>query len=181
MPHRVSKKAVIKQYVERERPAAVGRAAAASIRAELRHALGPAARISDEYLMSVLDELGVPVSRELRGVSPELFATLHFGSIEAAEGTLRQLDERFRHAREAGDEASAADCREAAILVRQRAERIARNARVAAPKRAEKEEIARWFAIWLQTPEMFFDWLELRKNTDDYRGRAQRRDAEPAE
>jgi hypothetical protein len=30
-------------------------------------------------------------------------------------------------------------------------------------KRAEKEEIARWFAIWLQTPDLFSDWLALRK------------------
>ncbi len=169
MARRVSKKAVIRQYVERERPAAVGQGEAAAMRAELRQALGSQARISDEYLMGVLDELQVPVARELRGVPPELYATLHYNSLESAESTVRQLDARYRRALEAGEQQTVSDCRDAALFIRRRAELIAGNRRVAPVKRAEKEEIARWFAIWLQTPEMFFDWLELRKNTAEFR------------
>jgi len=164
-----SKKAIIRQYVERERPATVGRAEAAVIREELRRALGSETGISDEYLMTVLDDLGVHLSRDLRGVSSEVYALLHFGSLEAAETTLRHLDEHYRRALQANDAEAADDCRDAAILVRHRAELIARNLSVAPAKRAEKEEIARWFAIWLQTPELFFDWLELRKATREYR------------
>lgn len=169
MTARRSKKAVIREYVERERPASAGRAEAAALREELRRALGPEARISDEYLMSVLDGLGVRVSRDLRGVSPEVYALLHFGSLEAAETTLRQLDEHCRRALQAGDAEAAGDGRDAAIFVRHRCELIAQNLNVAPAKRAEKEEIARWFAIWLQTPDVFFDWLELRKATDEYK------------
>jgi hypothetical protein len=39
---------------------------------------------------------------------------------------------------------------------------------VDANKRAEKEEIAHWFAIWLETPDAFFDWLEVRKQSVDF-------------
>ncbi len=47
--------------------------------------------------------------------------------------------------------------------MRRRSEQIARNPKVSAEKRAEKEEIANWCAIWLQTPDVFADWLVLRK------------------
>jgi hypothetical protein len=32
----------------------------------------------------------------------------------------------------------------------------------------EKEEIGGWFRIWLETPDAFFDWLEVRKQSPDY-------------
>lgn len=50
-----------------------------------------------------------------------------------------------------------------------RAQSIAANARVQAAKRQEKQEIANWFRIWLETPELFADWLELRKTSEDFR------------
>jgi hypothetical protein len=46
---------------------------------------------------------------------------------------------------------------------------IARNRKVEERKRAEKEEIAHWFAIWLDTPDAFFDWLEVRKQSPAFR------------
>ena len=45
---------------------------------------------------------------------------------------------------------------------------IARNPKVEAHKRAEKEEIANWFRVWLQTPGAFFAWLDVRKQSPDY-------------
>ncbi|MGB8653869.1 MAG: hypothetical protein WCD23_05070, partial [Candidatus Acidiferrales bacterium] len=54
---------------------------------------------------------------------------------------------------------------------RRRAEMIARNHKVEARKRAEKEEVARWFGIWLETPEAFFDWLEVRKESPEFQQR----------
>lgn len=169
MSARLTKKAVIREYVERERPAEVGRGEAAAIRHRVQEALGPGARLSDDYLAGVLDELGVRVSRELRGVSPELYAQLHYGSLEAAEQTLRVLDEHYRKAVEADDREAIRDARHAALLVRRRAELIARNMRVAPEKRAEKEEIARWFAVWLETPDLLFDWLALRQSSPGFR------------
>jgi len=35
-------------------------------------------------------------------------------------------------------------------------------------KRAEKKEVAQWFAIWLETPDAFFDWLEVRKQSESF-------------
>ena len=37
--------------------------------------------------------------------------------------------------------------------------------------RAEKAEIAGWLGVWLQQPELFPDWLDLRRRSEDYRRR----------
>jgi hypothetical protein len=42
---------------------------------------------------------------------------------------------------------------------------------VDAQKRAEKQEILEWFRIWLETPETFFDWLDVRKRSPDFQSR----------
>jgi hypothetical protein len=38
-------------------------------------------------------------------------------------------------------------------------------------KREEKQEILEWFRIWLETPETFFDWLDVRKRSPDFQRR----------
>jgi hypothetical protein len=45
---------------------------------------------------------------------------------------------------------------------------ISHNRKVEAPKREEKKEIAEWFRIWLETPDAFFDWLEVRKASPEF-------------
>jgi hypothetical protein len=50
-----------------------------------------------------------------------------------------------------------------------RAQRLAASPRVRESKRKEKEEIARWFQVWLETPDLFADWLALRKSSDEFR------------
>jgi hypothetical protein len=45
---------------------------------------------------------------------------------------------------------------------------IARNHKVEPHKRAEKEEIAGWFRIWLETPDVFFDWIDVRKKSPEF-------------
>ena len=33
------------------------------------------------------------------------------------------------------------------------------------------EEIAQWLTIWLQTPQIFSEWLSLRRSTADFQAR----------
>jgi hypothetical protein len=46
---------------------------------------------------------------------------------------------------------------------------IARNHKVEAKKREEKKEISEWFRIWLETPDAFFDWLDVRKASPTFK------------
>ncbi len=93
---------------------------------------------------------------------------LHFSTLEEAEMCIVRLDELFRKFQHEKERAGAERVREVARLGRRRAEMISRNHKVEAKKRAEKEEIAHWFGIWLETPDAFFDWLEVRKQSPDF-------------
>jgi hypothetical protein len=46
---------------------------------------------------------------------------------------------------------------------------IAKNPKVDEKKRSEKVEIAEWFTIWLQSPEIFENWIELRRVSKDFK------------
>lgn len=61
--------------------------------------------------------------------------------------------------------------RDTAVKGKQRAQMIAKNERVEKKKRKEKEEIVEWFTIWLQSPEIFENWIRLRQNSPDYQSR----------
>lgn len=102
---------------------------------------------------------------ELEG---EFAHVLRFATLDEAEATLRRLDAMWRESREAGDSARAARVLEIAREGRRRAQMIAGNRRVAASKREEKEEIRQWFRVWLEAPELFFDWLEMRKRAAEF-------------
>ena len=173
MAARPTRKSVIRAFLERERPARIGPAELAALRRELNAALGGQARTPDERLVDALQEMGADVAPELGGVPASLRAILHFSTLEAAEATLRELDRRRGAAREHDGSAPAlheADaCRRAAVLVRRRAMAMARNPKTTAENRAVKQEVVLWFTLWLQTPDLFFDWLDLRKQSPDYR------------
>jgi hypothetical protein len=103
-----------------------------------------------------------PYDRLLEGI-------LSFRSLDAAESTLRRLEDLRQCFMAASDKKGVEYCRQIALLGRRRAELIALNKRVGVKKRLEKKEIALWFQIWLETPELYWGWLELRKKTAGYR------------
>lgn len=124
--------------------------------------------------MSVLEPYQMPSSRRQKEFLEEPYASrleglLRFHDLASAEESLRRLDAAWREYLAAGDRAGASHVRAVALKGKARAEQIASNPRVCESKRREKREIAAWFRIWLQTPTIFFDWLALRKQTDEFR------------
>ena len=59
--------------------------------------------------------------------------------------------------------------RNVAIKGKNRAQMIAGNEKVAPKNRAEKAEIAEWFTLWMQSPEVFENWVLLRQNSKDFK------------
>ncbi len=146
------------------------------IRRQLIARLGASGKTSPDYIAGVLETAGLRVVWSTRAdtegrYEEEFRDLLHFASLEEAEMCLVRLDELLRKFRAEGERAAAERVLEIARLGRRRAEMIARNAKVEGPKRAEKEEVMRWFKIWLDTPDAFFDWLELRKQSPDFQQR----------
>ena len=135
--------------------------------------LGESGKTSADHIAGVLEEAGLRVvwstQADTEGRYEEEFRNLlHFSTLEDAEMCLVRLDELWRKFREAGETAAAERVLEVARLGRRRADMIARNIKVETHKRAEKSEISQWFQIWLETPEAFFDWLELRKQSTQF-------------
>jgi hypothetical protein len=146
------------------------------IRRQLIAHLGERGKTSIDYIVNVLEEAGMRVVLSTRsdteGKYEEEFADLlHFSTLEDAEMCLVRLDELLRKFLVEGEQSAVERVREVARLGRRRAEMIARNHKVDAKKRAEKQEVAQWFGIWLATPDAFFDWLEVRKQSSDFQSR----------
>jgi hypothetical protein len=58
--------------------------------------------------------------------------------------------------------------RETGIKGKTRALMIAQNPQTSPQSRVQKSEIAQWFKIWLQSPEIFENWIEVRQKSPDF-------------
>ena len=134
---------------------------------------GEAGKTGTDYIAEVLNSAGWKVVLTQREEAEEEYEEefedlLHFKTLEDAEVSLTRLDELMRKFRVHGEKTAVERVLDVARLGKRRAEMIARNPKVDAHKRAEKEEIANWFRIWLETPDPFFDWLEVRKQSPEF-------------
>jgi hypothetical protein len=135
---------------------------------------GEAGKSSNDYIADVLKSMGWRVQISEREEAEERFEEefediLHFKTLGDAEVSLTRLDELLRRFRAHGERAAVERVLEIARLGKRRAEMISHNRKVEAHKRDEKREIAEWFRIWLETPDAFFQWLEIRKCSPDFR------------
>jgi hypothetical protein len=96
---------------------------------------------------------------------------LKFSDFAQAAASIKRLDNLRRQFERKKDQAGLRRVRETMLKGKRRAEMIASNPKVDAAKRAEKTEIAQWFTVWLQSPEIFDDWLALRQRSKDFRER----------
>jgi len=134
---------------------------------------GEVGKTGSDYITEVLKSAGWKVvltqPEEAEEEYEEEFEDLlHFKTLEDAEVSLTRLDELMRKFRAHGEKAAVERVLDVARLGKRRAEMIARNTKVDMHKRAEKEEIANWFRIWLETPDAFFDWLDVRKQSAEF-------------
>lgn len=147
-----------------------------AIQACLARLLGADHKTSPSYIANVLRAAGVRVDYDDRYVDaliPEAYAhrlegLLQFQDLDEAETSLRKLDEIHQEYLSASDRVGTSLVRSIVIKGRQRAESIAGNPRVRPEKRGEKGEIACWFKVWLEISHLFFDWLEMRKKSEEF-------------
>ena len=135
---------------------------------------GAEGKTGSDYIADVLQSAGWKVVLTAQEEAEDQFEEefedlLHFKTLGDAEVSLMRLDELLRRFKAHGENAAAERVLEVGRLGKRRAEMISRNHKVEARKRAEKEEIASWFRIWLENPDAFFDWLDVRKQTPEFR------------
>jgi hypothetical protein len=115
---------------------------------ELRSALAP---VSDSYLRRLVRESGIPLVPMIEGVRQESFADL--------ERTLRALAEAY----EPSDRENRQRVRSMVLQAKEHAGWVVRSPKTDAAKRAEREEMIEWMRVWLESPDVFPGWVELRK------------------
>src|ERR1700674_3802056 len=146
------------------------------LRRRLLAEYGEEGKAAPDYIADVLKDAGLRVLLTLQEEAEEQYEEefedlLHFKTLEDAEVSIMRLDELMRKFRSQGEHAAVERVLNVARLGKRRAEMISRNNKVEAHKRAEKVEIAGWFRIWLETPDAFFDWLDVRKQSPEFRAK----------
>jgi hypothetical protein len=174
----VSKKQVILDYCRAQNLKRIDWEQLRAVRNELRRRLGPRDNTSLAYIAAVLREAGCQVQYEDRYSAPameepyasRLAGVLEFHDLASAERSLLKLDALYRDYRSAADRVGMTMVRALVKKGKLRAQSLAANPRVQPQKRLEKQEISRWFQVWLETPDLLPDWLALRKSSDEFCG-----------
>ncbi len=85
-----------------------------------------------------------------------------------AEALIWKLEKLRRRAEDSGDYAALKQARSMAISSRQSSELLVKDHQLSQDERAEQREIAEWLKVWIQTPALFADWLELRRRSPEF-------------
>ena len=93
------------------------------------------------------------------------------GDLSEALSCLEMLERlRNKHVREKND-AALRVLRQKAIDLRRSAQRSGTNERADDVQRVTHTEIADWLTVWLQTPELFRHWIEIRRGSADFKNK----------
>ena len=91
--------------------------------------------------------------------------------LKQAEAFIKRLTEVRDRSEQAGDKDTVQRARKIAVDARQVVESLAKNPALDQLTRTEQAEIAEWLAVWLQTPNLFREWLELRLRSPEFRNK----------
>ncbi len=94
---------------------------------------------------------------------------LKFSDFKQTLNSIRQLENLRRKFTNEKDKEGLRLVRETALKGKIRAQMIAGNLKIDQKKRAEKAEIVEWFTLWMQSPEVFENWIQLRQSSKDFK------------
>jgi hypothetical protein len=165
----------------------IGKRELRQIQSAVMAAFGPGAEDSPAAIARVLAGAGAPLRhpevlefdaawRETRiKLQEKKFAALPDYpageplTFEQAETLIRGFETLRQQFDSAQDQTAIAMLNERAIEARQLARSIARNPEAPENVRAEQKEVSEWLKIWIQTPNLVRNWIELRKSSPDFR------------
>lgn len=174
---RPSKKELVLEIYDREAMGEVTAREIAVINQALVEEFGEGGAMTPAEIARVLVDEDLPVRFEqiFRMTTPtakyeNLFDGLSFNqSLEQAETSLSQIAALDRQFARLADRTGRRFARETALKAKQNALALTSSPTLTARQQDEQREIAQWFTVWLQTPDLFDEWLDLRKGSPDYR------------
>jgi hypothetical protein len=93
---------------------------------------------------------------------------LNFGDLAESFAWIQKLESRRSKLAFDSDEPGLGRLRAVVRKIREDCLLVARSEIVDEPRRMAAAEIAQWLGIWLKQPEIFPDWLDLRKRSSDF-------------
>lgn len=96
-------------------------------------------------------------------------SVLDITDLRTARSSIRNLENLRRKYRSDNDREGLRLVRETGIQGKELARETAARKNVDAATRAMNDEIAQWFTIWLQTPEVFEHWVDLRQGSPEFK------------
>lgn len=121
--------------------------------AQLRHS-----EIMTLYLERASDR---PYDAALRNI-------LSTNSLAAVERSINDLENLRRKYKNENDKEGIRLVRETVISGRQKVIKLTEKPNASDESRLLNEEISNWLRIWLETPEIFEHWVDIRKNSPDF-------------
>lgn len=170
-----TKKQLILEIFDRESMTRLGEREVRLIQRKLTQLFGGGEPASRGYIARVLTEAGksVEISEPFSLPAMEepydqaFEGVLKFSTLEEAEQSVRRLGALYRQYKAAGDDKGMRYARSVVLVGQRRAQAAARRAR-SPEARDVKREIVQWFTLWLTNPDLFDDWLYLRKRAPEF-------------
>jgi hypothetical protein len=97
------------------------------------------------------------------------FKIMKLADLGQTHGTIRNLENLRKKLAGENDKEGLRRLREKALKGKSRALEMAADQRLENTARLENAEIAEWLTIWLQSPEIFDNWVTLRQNSADFK------------
>jgi hypothetical protein len=97
--------------------------------------------------------------------------TVNFDGLNEAADSIKRFDLLRQELEQSSRHADLARLREAMQSIRKDRLRVARSRVIEEKTRLEAGEIAEWLNVWLNSPELFADWLDLRQRAAEFRAR----------
>ncbi|HKP45415.1 MAG TPA: hypothetical protein VJT50_02350 [Pyrinomonadaceae bacterium] len=154
----------------------VGEAELVAIQATIGETLGEGAIDSPAAIARVVAEEGAVLRHpeilecdfKWRDAKASLIADFDFSTLRAALDAFRQLELKRSEFEAATDTAALGQLRLAVTGIRE-SWLLTAKSKIAEPRqRNEAAEVAEWIRVWLLTPDMFQDWLDLRMRSDEF-------------
>jgi hypothetical protein len=102
-------------------------------------------------------------------------ADLDFSTLSAAADSFKELERLRQEPGKTGDDRGLRELRDTVLRIKQDRLLIAGSKVLSESERAVAKEISNWLDVWLSTPEMLADWLELRQVSPEFRDRFSKR------
>jgi len=96
---------------------------------------------------------------------------LDFSDLSLAFDSVVKLEEKRMQLQAENEGTGIKELREIVATARKDLLLRARSKIIESGVRAQLKEISEWLAVWLQSPELFSDWLDLRRRSPEFRAK----------